>query len=172
MEITYKTQTGKIDQFHLTNLNFVSGRSGIGKSYLLKSLHASLQLKKPQGCIIQLNATELYKSCYIDSRNLISNTYYLPKKMQEIGQTYNLMTNGNILSNGQAFRLYLVTAFYYGEIIIIDEGFASLDIINRKRFTKECLEFLKKSKKNSIIYSSHIMIDTFKKFHNIIEIHE
>lgn len=162
MYIEYLSCSQKERSYQFDNqITQISGPSGSGKSFLMRSLFTSLRLREPHGCINKIKTHKQPLACFIDSRNLVDNTYYLPMSIKRRVQNLSYFNEKSTLSNGQAFRLYLDYALQVAEIIFIDEGFGALDLPLRDAYIDKCVVFLSKRHVNKIIYASHIEISKF-----------
>jgi ABC-type Mn2+/Zn2+ transport system ATPase subunit len=163
LEIEYRSLSQKENRYHFENqITQVFGPSGSGKSFLMRSLFTSIRLQGPHGCVNGITTHKQYFACFIDSRNLVDNTNYLPTAIKRTVQYLPYYNETRTLSNGQAFRLYLDYALQVAEIIFIDEGFGALDLPLRQAYIDKCVIFLRRRQTNKIIYASHIEINKFK----------
>lgn len=163
MDIEYRSLSRQKSSYRFDNqITHIVGPSGSGKSFLMKSMFTSIRLQEPHGCVDRITTHRQYFTCFVDSRNLVDNTDYLPAAMKQCVQNLSYFNEKSSLSNGQAFRLYLDYAFHVAEILFIDEGFGALDLPLREAYIDKCQIFLQKRHTNKIIYASHIEISKFK----------
>ena len=151
-------------EFEEGNINFIMGKSGVGKTSLLRYIVNKLLSEKDISIVFQEDRLIPYITVYKNLELVLKDKYRkaeIKVRIDSILEAFHLKEFGKYypreLSGGMRQRVSIARAILYdGDILIMDEPFKGLDKNTKDIVTSFVKEHIDKNKKTTIIVTHDI----------------